>query len=75
MDLLIKVYFPSADFPLGGKMIQHIGNLKICETLDLTGPKGRLEYKGSGPQRKWTTQVVTSRLMASIKVIPQGKVT
>ena len=48
MDLLIKVYFPSVDFPLGGKMSQHIENLKIGETLDFTGPKGRLEYKGSG---------------------------
>ena len=48
MDLLIKVYFPSADFPLGGKMSQNIENLKIGEVLDSTGPKGRLEYKGSG---------------------------
>ena len=39
MDLPVKVYFPSADFPLDGKMSQHIGNLKIGETLDLTGPK------------------------------------
>lgn len=48
MDLLIKVYMPSAYFPLGGKMSQYIENLKIGETLDFTGPKGRLEYKGSG---------------------------
>ena len=48
MDLLIKVYMPSADFPLGGKMSQYIENLKIGETLDFTGPKGRLEYKGCG---------------------------
>ena len=48
MDLLIKVYMPSSDFPLGGKMSQYIENLKIGETLDFTGPKGRLEYKGCG---------------------------
>ena len=48
MDLLIKVYMPSDDFPLGGKMSQYIENLKIGETLDFTGPKGRLEYKGCG---------------------------
>ena len=48
MDLMIKVYLPSADFPLGGKMSQHIENLKIGDTLDFTGPKGRLEYKGCG---------------------------
>ena len=48
MDLLIKVYMPSAYFPLGGKMSQYIENLKIGETLDFTGPKGRLDYKGCG---------------------------
>ena len=29
-------------------MTQHIESLKIGETLDFLGPKGRIEYRGKG---------------------------
>lgn len=48
VDLLIKIYFPIERFPAGGKMTQYINNLKIGETLDFTGPKGRIIYKRDG---------------------------
>merc|ERR1711972_118657 len=45
VDLLIKVYYPNERFPEGGKMTQYINNLKIGDTLDFTGPKGRIIYQ------------------------------
>merc|ERR1711990_330948 len=48
VDLLIKIYYPNEKFPEGGKMSQYIDNLKLGETLDFTGPKGRLIYQKNG---------------------------
>jgi len=47
-DLLIKVYFPCERFPEGGKMTQYINKLKIGDTLDFVGPKGKLIYRRQG---------------------------
>lgn len=45
----MKVYFPSPPkFPDGGKMSQHLNNLKIGDTIMMKGPKGHLDYKGRG---------------------------
>jgi cytochrome-b5 reductase len=35
-------------FPEGGKMSQHLENMKIGDTIDFRGPSGRLVYKGHG---------------------------
>ena len=50
MDLVIKVYFKNVHpkFPEGGKMSQHLDNMKIGETIDVRGPSGLLVYKGCG---------------------------
>ncbi|XP_017793722.1 PREDICTED: NADH-cytochrome b5 reductase 3 [Habropoda laboriosa] len=50
VDLVIKVYFKNVHpkFPEGGKLSQHLENMKIGETIDFRGPSGRLVYKGHG---------------------------
>lgn len=40
-DLLVKLY------PLG-KMSQHLDKMQVGESIDVRGPTGALEYKGSG---------------------------
>jgi len=47
-SVVIKVYKPNDKFCDGGKMSQHMGNLKIGEALDVCGPFGLIEYKGNG---------------------------
>lgn len=50
VDLVIKVYFKNVHpkFPEGGKMSQHLEQMKIGDTIDIRGPSGRLIYKGHG---------------------------
>lgn len=48
VDFVVKVYFPNERFPEGGKVSQHIHSLKVGDTLDFQGPKGRYEYRGRG---------------------------
>ncbi|ETN75526.1 oxidoreductase, FAD-binding protein [Necator americanus] len=50
VDLMIKVYFRNVNpkFPDGGKMSQHLEQMKIGETIDFRGPSGLIVYKGNG---------------------------
>ncbi|XP_047989229.1 NADH-cytochrome b5 reductase 2 isoform X2 [Leguminivora glycinivorella] len=50
VDLVIKVYFKNVHpkFPEGGKMSQHLENMKLGDTIDVRGPSGRLQYVGNG---------------------------
>jgi len=50
VDFVIKVYFKGVveRFPDGGKMSQHLNNLKIGDTMLMKGPKGHLDYIGRG---------------------------
>ncbi|KAF1317752.1 Nadh-cytochrome b5 reductase, partial [Globisporangium splendens] len=50
VDLVVKVYFKDVHpkFPEGGKMSQHLESLKIGETIEVSGPKGKLSYMGKG---------------------------
>lgn len=48
VDFVVKVYFPNERFPEGGKVSQHVHGLKVGDTLDFQGPKGRYEYRGRG---------------------------
>ncbi|XP_063530328.1 NADH-cytochrome b5 reductase 2 isoform X3 [Cydia strobilella] len=50
VDLVIKVYFKNVHpkFPDGGKMSQHLENMKLGDTIDVRGPSGRLQYVGNG---------------------------
>ena len=47
-DPSVEVYFPNDRFPEGGKVSQHMHGLKVGDTLDFQGPKGRYEYRGRG---------------------------
>ncbi|OWZ15853.1 NADH-cytochrome b5 reductase [Phytophthora megakarya] len=50
VDLVIKVYFKNVHpkFPDGGKMSQHLESLAIGDTIEVSGPKGKLSYMGKG---------------------------
>lgn len=42
------MYLPNERFPEGGQMTQYMNNMKIGDTLDFVGPKGRLIYQRNG---------------------------
>lgn len=47
-ELGIKVYYPSKSFPDGGKMSQYMDRMNVGDKLSVSGPFGKIEYKGSG---------------------------
>lgn len=47
MELLVKIYFPSAEVP-GGKMTMALDKLDLGAEIDCKGPTGRFEYLGNG---------------------------
>lgn len=47
MELLVKIYFPSATVP-GGKMTMALDKLPLGAEIDCKGPTGRFEYLGNG---------------------------
>lgn len=47
MELLVKIYFPSATVP-GGKMTTALDMLPLGAEIDCKGPTGRFEYLGNG---------------------------
>ena len=49
MDLLIKTYFPTSSYPLGGQLTNYIWeNCIIGKEIEISGPKGKLIYENSG---------------------------
>ena len=50
-DLVVKVYFPSAQHPEGGRMSQHLGSMRVGEAIDVRGPLGHVTYLGRGSLR------------------------
>lgn len=50
MDLVIKVYFKNVHpkFPDGGKLTQFLESMRIGDTIDVRGPKGKIHYLGHG---------------------------
>jgi cytochrome-b5 reductase len=46
--LVVKVYKPCEKFPQGGRMSQHLDQLKIGDMILVKGPKGHTEYTGHG---------------------------
>jgi len=65
VDFLIKVYRPNIHpkFPEGGMMSQYVDSLKIGDTLQMEGPKGRLQYEGFGD-----FQILKNRLTGKTKI-------
>lgn len=47
-DLLVKVYYPCEQFPMGGLMTQYMDKLKVGEDMDFVGPRGKVTYHGEG---------------------------
>ncbi|OQR91314.1 NADH-cytochrome b5 reductase, partial [Thraustotheca clavata] len=50
VDLVVKVYFKNVHpkFPDGGKMSQYLNAMKIGDSIEVSGPKGKLTYVGKG---------------------------
>lgn len=50
VDLVIKVYRRNVNpkFPNGGKMSQHLDEMKIGDKIAFRGPSGKLQYLGQG---------------------------
>jgi len=48
VDIVIKIYRPTAEFPEGGKMTRHLESLNVGDTVDIKGPLGRIRYSGHG---------------------------
>jgi len=48
IDMLIKIYYPSAEFPQGGRMTMGFAELVVGDMLDLKGPIGHFIWKGNG---------------------------
>lgn len=45
---VIKVYKPNEKFPLGGKVSQFLGAMKVGDVASFVGPKGMKTYEGKG---------------------------
>lgn len=73
VDFVIKVYFPNVHpkFPDGGKMSHYLEQLSIGDTIDMMGPKGKLEYKGKG-LFEITKKPVQSRKVTKVGMIAGG---
>ncbi|KAF8137711.1 hypothetical protein EV363DRAFT_1414909 [Boletus edulis] len=48
IELLIKLYLPSKDFPIGGKMTTGFHQLALDDTVQLKGPLGSFIWNGQG---------------------------
>nr|AGO04408.1 nitrate reductase [Pisolithus tinctorius] len=48
IELLVKLYLPSAEFPAGGKMTTGFHQLEVADTVQLKGPLGSFIWKGLG---------------------------
>ncbi|OQV11635.1 putative NADH-cytochrome b5 reductase 3 [Hypsibius exemplaris] len=48
MDLIVKVYPPTPDFPNGGLMSQYLDKLGIGDEITINGPAGLITYEGNG---------------------------
>lgn len=77
-ELVIKIYFKNVHpkFPDGGKLTQHLESLKIGETINISGPKGRLEYHGKGNivifKDPLSSEIVQKRQVKKLSLIAGG---
>jgi cytochrome-b5 reductase len=53
VDFMIKVYFANVNprFPHGGRLSQHMYNMKIGDRMQMRGPQGKFTYLGNGTAR------------------------
>ncbi|KAF0989618.1 hypothetical protein HZS_2861 [Henneguya salminicola] len=50
VDLAIKIYFPTKDYPQGGIISQYLHSLSLGNTIDISWPRGKIKYEGYGSQ-------------------------
>lgn len=48
IKFVIKAYHPCDRFPKGGKMSQHLEQMKVGDTIDMRGPVGEFDYIAGG---------------------------
>jgi ferredoxin-NADP reductase len=48
IEFIIKLYLPCDEFPEGGKMSVYLNKLQPGDKIKMEGPKGLLNYYGSG---------------------------
>ncbi|KAG6916078.1 hypothetical protein DXG01_008552 [Tephrocybe rancida] len=48
IEMLVKIYYPSQQFPLGGRMTVGFSELTINDTIELKGPIGHFVWLGDG---------------------------
>ncbi|KAG6809936.1 hypothetical protein H0H92_014018 [Tricholoma furcatifolium] len=48
IDLLVKIYYPNQEFPLGGRMTLGFDELAIGDSVELKGPLGHFVWLGEG---------------------------
>ncbi|CAO1613678.1 unnamed protein product [Sympodiomycopsis kandeliae] len=52
LDILIKVYFPTPNFPGGGRMTSLLEKMKLGDSIELKGPLGGFTFLGKS-QVRW----------------------
>jgi len=76
IDILIKVYPPTKEHPRGGLMSQYVFDMKLGDRITVTGPRGKLQYKGQGRfrlrERKETGSFDTKKRVNHIGMICGG---
>ncbi|KAG8850282.1 hypothetical protein FRC20_002092 [Serendipita sp. 405] len=48
IDFLVKIYFPSSEYPQGGKMTMGFHELTVGDTVQIKGPIGSFIWEGNG---------------------------
>lgn len=48
VTFVIKVYYPTDEFPKGGVMSVHLSKMNVGDKIKFEGPKGMLFYEGNG---------------------------
>lgn len=48
VEILVKVYYPTPEFPKGGALTQILDKVKLGEEIIVSGPRGKHQYLGRG---------------------------
>ncbi|XP_049636608.1 NADH-cytochrome b5 reductase 2 [Suncus etruscus] len=74
VDLIVKIYFKNHSNPEGGKMSQHLENMKIGNCVFFRGPVGRLVYNAPGDIsiRKHGTHDPETKIVENLGMIAGG---
>ncbi|KAF8967746.1 nitrate reductase [Flammula alnicola] len=48
VDVLVKIYYPNEQYPLGGRMTLGFSELRAGDTVELKGPIGQFTWLGDG---------------------------